>query len=203
MPADPVGTECTGAAEPGTKVLAAELVRAFGGHSMGIYACRDVRGGQGLSLHAEGRAYDHAPRSGDLGEGYAVLNAVAEAADSLGIQRVIWDQVIYDEGSPDGRPYYGSDPHTTHLHIEQTRAAAASLDSATARQALGGTTFDLEGPMLLLRRRDDPEDTMRWLLLNGTRFRLEGWAISVQPLIDAGVPSTALSDTQLRGFPEA
>lgn len=203
MPADAVGKECSGAAEPGTKVLAAELLRAYGGHSVGIYSCREVRGGGALSLHGEGRAYDHAPRSGDLAEGYAVLDALAAVSDVLGVQRVIWDHAVYDEASPAGRPYRGADPHTSHLHIEQTRAAAASLDSETARLALSGPTEHLERSMLILRRRDDLEDSMRWLYLDGTRYRLEGWAASVQPLIDAGVPQTALSDAQLRGIPEA
>lgn len=206
LPADAPPTECSGREQPGTSALRAVLLDHFGGTNLGIYACREVRGGGSLSVHADGRAFDHG-MPGRMGgpareAGNRVLELVARNARGLGVQRVIWWHRLYDAGSPFGRAYYGDDAHETHLHIEQTVAASRTLTEAAIRLALYGPPAVTGDEMIMLRRAASDADTMRWLYLDGRRFRLQGWTSGVQPLIDAGVPTVALSDTQLRTIPE-
>lgn len=207
MPAEPVGSECSGREQPGTRVLLETLTDAFSASSLGIYNCRQSTGGAGLSVHAEGRALDLRPDdwSADYASaiGNNVLVALGENAEALGIQRVIWWEHIYDEDSPLGRPYRGSSPHHDHLHIEQTWDAARTLDRARA-EALLLPPHDPspEDGMLLLRRHEVLADSMRWLYVDGRRFRLQSWDLGVQPLLDAGVPTVALLDSQLAKITE-
>lgn len=93
-----------------------------GGKSLGTYACRDVRGGSGLSVHAAGRALDWQPSSRARGDWLAdCLSGYPEGGD---IQLVIWQRRQWGgRRGPGWRPYTGADPHTGHLHIE-TRAWA-------------------------------------------------------------------------------
>lgn len=202
LPADPVGTECADGPQPGTEALRAGMIDIYGGVDLGIYNCREVRGGGALSVHAEGRAWDLGVIKGDPGFGDFALNVLANHAHLLGIQRVIWNRRLYDAASPLGRPYSSVDPHTTHLHIEQTWAAAWLLTTEAVRRALYGLPEPREGHVLLLRRSADDADTMRWMYVDGRRYRLQGWESGVQPLIDAGVATVALADHQLQSIPE-
>lgn len=107
-----------------------------GAGSYGIYNCRPIApGAPELSIHAEGRALDlSVPEGGALGD--VVLERLLAAAGRLGLQRIIYWGQQYDRHSPLGTPYGGDNPHLNHLHIEQTRDAAATLTEAQAHAAL-------------------------------------------------------------------
>lgn len=207
MHADAVGKECAGRAQYGTQALEQALTSAFDAVSLGIYNCREVRGGGALSVHAEGRALDLRPsdwsdaRPSALGN--QILGVLGSQADALGVQRVIWFGRVYDHASPLGRAYHGASPHHDHLHIEQTWAASQSLSYDHASDVIG-VSLDLpEGDQVLcLRRFDDLEDGMRWLYVDGVRYRLHSWSTGPAALETAGVPTVALSDAQLRTIRE-
>lgn len=109
--------------------------------NLGIYNCRNVRGGSSMSCHAEGRALDVGfPMVGGRGSaaGRELVKQLLPRAAALGIQTVIYDRVIYSAKSPKGRRYTGSNPHYDHVHIELTRMAAEKLTKATIKAALVG-----------------------------------------------------------------
>jgi hypothetical protein len=96
----------------------------------GIYNCRKVVGGTGLSLHAEGRAWDAGtPGAEGIEAGHALAAWAVANAEQLGVQEVIWQRRIWTSAVPVWRPYLGDgrDPHTSHVHIGLTRAGAAGL----------------------------------------------------------------------------
>ncbi len=134
--------QCTGQAEPGTRGLLAYFTETYDGHSGGIYNCRSVRGGSTTSTHAEGRSLDWmvpATPGKPTALGLSILAALGEHGPALGIQCVIYARRIYDARDPEGRHYGGVAPHWDHLHIEQTREAAASLRLADVRLILTPT----------------------------------------------------------------
>jgi hypothetical protein len=70
-------------------------------------------------------------------EGQKLFEHLAENADALGLQSIIWNRRIYSARSPRGRVYSGVNPHIDHLHIEMTREAARTLTSARINAILG------------------------------------------------------------------
>ena len=126
---DPSGTECSSGPQPGLVALQGWLDdNRYRGHSGGIYNCRPVRGGTSLSLHGEGRALDWMTSGAD---GDQVLDLLATRGRQLGIQFIIWNRRKYGPRYPAGAPYSGASPHTDHLHIEMTWAAARNLNRET------------------------------------------------------------------------
>ena len=136
------GTTCSGGPAPGAVGLRDELARRFGGRGE-IYNCRPVRGGQRLSLHAEGRAVDWYRRASDPAEAAeaqriidwllgtdAAGNAHA-VARRMGVQEIIWNRRIWtaNRAAEGWRAYGGVNPHTDHLHIGLNRAGAARQTS--------------------------------------------------------------------------
>lgn len=109
--------------------------------SAGIYNYRPVRGATSPSLHGEGRAVDiGVTRSADPAGGRLAAALRADHAD-IGVQSIIWNRQIWSchrdwEG---WRRYSGSDPHTSHLHVELNPEAAAGLTPAILATELGGT----------------------------------------------------------------
>lgn len=142
---------CTGAATPGAKALMKFLVGAVPhAANMGIYNCRNVRGGSTTSCHGEGRADDVGmPMVGGKGspQGHALVQVLRPIASELGIQCIIYDRTIWSAKSPgkNGRPYTGADPHYTHIHIELTRAAGQKINLATVKHVLAGPIGGLLG----------------------------------------------------------
>ncbi len=133
---------CTGGPEPGARALLAWLLERYPtGRSLGIYNCRDVRGGSARSLHSEGRAVDYGmPMVNGRGSptGHEIVRRLGAHGARLGLQALIYDRVIWSARSPNGRPYTGQAPHYDHLHIELTRQAASSMTLSTFRAVLGG-----------------------------------------------------------------
>ncbi len=129
---------------PGAKALMAWCLAHYPpGTNLGIYNPRNVRGGQALSLHAEGRAIDvgyptERPDGHVAGRQLAADMVRLHAA--LGVQCVIFARSIWTNTRPIWRPYTGTADHFDHVHIELTREAAAGLTTDIIRQTLEAPT---------------------------------------------------------------
>lgn len=135
-------SRCTGSATPGCKALMAGVLeyepRA---KNLGIYNCRNVRGGSTTSLHGEGRAIDIGLPMEDgrpTEVGMTLMRELLDNADKLGIQALIYNRKIYSAKSPNGRDYNGVNPHYDHIHVELSWVAAQKLNLATVRAVLHG-----------------------------------------------------------------
>jgi len=136
----------SGGPTPGARALMAAILRiAPPATDLGIYNNRDQRGTKVTSLHAEGRAIDVGyPDRGLAGHptGWRLANLLVAHHATLGVQCVIYCRRIWSTArlTAGWRPYSGKDPHTGHLHVELTRAAAARLTPTAAATALTTTT---------------------------------------------------------------
>lgn len=120
-------TSCTGGPKPGTQQMADFVMQKFGTSNMGIYNCRNVRGGSSKSLHAEGRAFDAGVSAGNpesKARGDQLFMWAMVNAANLGFQEIIWNRQIWTP-SKGLHPYGGSNPHTDHVHLGQNNAGAA------------------------------------------------------------------------------
>ena len=139
---DPPGTSCSGGPTTGILALRATAMARWPALTdMGTYVCRKVVGGTGLSLHAEGRAWDAGtPGAEGVEAGHALAAWAVANADQLGVQEVIWQRRSWSSRAPFWKPYGGDgrDPHTGHVHIGLTRAAAAGLTADAAGVADAG-----------------------------------------------------------------
>lgn len=136
---DSPGSRCSGGPTRGAETLGRYLRSAFPdqvdtdvpGDGIQIYACRNVRGGSGLSVHATGRALDvFIPTRGgaaDNAKGDRVANWLVENAEHIGVQMIIWDRTIWKAsgGVPRDRCYQGQHPHNDHVHVELSQEAAS------------------------------------------------------------------------------
>lgn len=192
---DPVGSRCSGGAQPGARVLSAWAVERWGLPRAEIYACRPSRAGSSLSTHGEGRGIDlyvhvralESPPTPDekaVGDGMA---AFFEAhADAFGVQRVIWLDRSWDSRSRTWRGYTGPF-HGNHNHVELCWAAARNLtrveldaitqeDDMTPEQArlleeiAAAVVPAREIPDVRYRVRTIIEETVRKVLDEGTGF---------------------------------
>lgn len=110
------------------------LLNYSGARNLGIYNCRNTRGGTSKSVHADGRALDVAfplldGGANDLGHDLAARLVLNHQA--LGVQLVIFDRMLWSSvnrtwrkhcGHPGAKgPHAGcSGPHLDHVHIELT-----------------------------------------------------------------------------------
>lgn len=195
---------CSGHPQPGTLALENALVGAYGPRgavSAGIYNCRKIAGTDVWSIHAEGRALDLAVSWPPEALGAEVLERLLLAASELGLQRVIYNRWSYSYDYPRGLVYGGDDPHTTHLHIEQSWRGAMALSRLEAAAAFAVEEMEEDSPMVILSRLAAPSDTQRWLLSGGRRIVLHNWT-NVQALLDAGAAVIALPDATLARIPQ-
>jgi hypothetical protein len=136
-------TACSGGPKPGTvAVMRALIVKYPYIRSMGIYSCRDVRGGSSLSIHSCGRAGDPGIPTLSNGQantslGHPVIRDLSDLAGPLGIMGLIYDRVRYDARSPKGRYYGGVHPHYDHVHFEQRDHESRTLTDSAALSILG------------------------------------------------------------------
>lgn len=136
-------SRCVGSARPGARALMKWCLSAHPtARNLGIYCCRNVRGGSDMSCHAEGRADDvgFPMVNGKANpQGYRLVEELRPVAKELGIQAIIFNRTIWSAKSPGkaGRPYHGANPHLDHVHIELTRTAAEKLTLATIRHVAG------------------------------------------------------------------
>lgn len=132
---------CTGREQPGTVAMMIALDEWVAEQfSLGIYNCRDIRGGETTSLHGEGRAYDCGlPMVGGRGNpiGYRIIERLGQIGDVAGIQLIIFDRKKWSLQG-DGRPYTGLVPHYDHLHIELNWWGATNMTLATWRAHFAG-----------------------------------------------------------------
>lgn len=135
--------DCTDGPEPGTVRLQRFILSRWPAttQSAGIFNCRFVRGSQTtLSLHSEGRAGDiHIVQSARPEVGDEIARYLIRNYRQLGIQYLIWDRHSWKADRLPGfrwRSYSGTNPHTDHIHYEQTRKAAAEL---TEREIMATT----------------------------------------------------------------
>ena len=99
--------------------------------NLGIYVCRNIKGTNTKSAHAQGRALDiglNALRPEEKVIGDALFHALIRVAHHSGIDNVIWNRQIWsvEKGGP--RAWVGNykngapkNPHTDHIHVEWTR----------------------------------------------------------------------------------
>jgi hypothetical protein len=131
---------CTGGPQPGARALMSWFLGAYaarGARNDGIYNCRNQRGAKVLSIHCEGRAADLGCKAGDSWA-QALANLLVAKSKELGVQCVIYNRRIWSGAYPSAgwRPYHGTDPHTTHLHVELSWASARSLTVARIKSVL-------------------------------------------------------------------
>jgi hypothetical protein len=98
--------------------------------NLGIYVCRDIKGTNNKSAHAQGRALDiglNALRPAEKAVGDGLFHALIRAAQNSGIDNVIWNQAIWSIKNGGPRPWVGNyksgaakNPHTDHIHVEWT-----------------------------------------------------------------------------------
>lgn len=117
-----------------------ELVRDLG--DLGIYNCRPTRTGSTLSLHGEGRAWDCAIPSGLVALGDKTAQFFVDAAQELGVQRVIWgfgpNKSPKEWDSREGQRYwsnYSGPAHDDHIHVEVCWKSALELTEKQVRDA--------------------------------------------------------------------
>ena len=102
--------------------------------NLGIYACRNIKGTNVKSAHAQGRELDiglrvDRPAEKLIGDG--IFLALIRAARSSGIDNVIWNRQIWSVAHGGPRPFVGNypngaakNPHTDHIHVEWTHAGS-------------------------------------------------------------------------------
>lgn len=134
--------DCVGGPRPGARALMAHWLESYPdtATSLGIYNCRDVRGGSSRSIHSCGRADDLGVPVTDAGHAvmYDYLGKLAPHAKRLGLCLVIFDRTIWSAvRAPSGERYDGAHPHDNHAHVELTETAADRLTLATLRAVVG------------------------------------------------------------------
>jgi hypothetical protein len=134
---------CTGGPQPGTKALMSWFLGAYAeGTNLGIYNCRDVRGGKTTSLHGEGRAGDLGINPHGAAWGWEVANALRLRSSELGVQCLIYARKIWSGSYPDDgwRNYTGLADHFDHIHTELTWDSARTLSVPRINSVLGVLT---------------------------------------------------------------
>jgi len=109
---------------------------------LGIYNPRVIAGTNTLSVHAVGRAWDAGTPNGlARAQGDLLAGTLIAYHAELGIQMVIWQRQKWTNlrASQGWRPYNGADPHTSHLHIEITKAASRRLTTEILTTTTGVT----------------------------------------------------------------
>lgn len=138
-PWEPATGRCSGRARPGARSLMLVITETLDAldhrddwKNWGIYNCRDTALGN-PSAHSDGRADDVGCT---IAAGNDLVHLLRTARPArLGISVIIHNRVIYSAKSPNGRRYNGV-PHTDHVHIELTRAAANTMTTASIRRIL-------------------------------------------------------------------
>jgi hypothetical protein len=136
VPYEGAGSRCQGGPTEGAEALGRYLRSNFpdlvnqsvSGRGIQIYACRNIRGGSGLSVHSTGRAIDVFIPTGRGGaanntKGDVIANWLVENADRIGIQMLIWI-------ARSGRPPAAS-PATGATRVSTRTTTTSTLRSAT------------------------------------------------------------------------
>lgn len=123
--------------QPGTVALSRAVNEKYKDTgTYGIYTPRLTRNGDKVSVHTEGRAWDckcNVLTQKETGD--EIFNLLIEKQTQLGIEKVIWDGKVWEGG--DVKNYTGVNPHTNHLHIEQSVEKSHSLTYREIKEILG------------------------------------------------------------------
>jgi hypothetical protein len=144
---------CDSSAKPGIDALVSFTLARFPAmRNGGTFVCRQIPGSSTLSVHAERRAFDAMTGTGEptreskwLAEQLRVFSA------ELGIQGIIHNRRCwFSNAGALWQPYHGSNPHTNHIHAEETVEMAARLTLARVRRVLIGPSINgpINGPVL-------------------------------------------------------
>ena len=131
---------------PGALAIRNHWRKVTGLGDLGIYNPRKIRGGQGWSLHAEGRAADLAANISNPAEKYHAdryCQFLIDNAEALQVQYLIWGKRSWKSGRG-WRPYSGSF-HGDHIHAELNRDGARDV-TATQLDALWSAWTDDHTP---------------------------------------------------------
>ena len=132
-------TTCSPTAKPGTVALRTLILGAYSGS--GDYGIIRNCSVGGRSEHKEGRAWDwkvsvtNATQVRQVHDLFAWLMASDRYGNTfanarrLGIMYLIWNHKIWNASSHTWKPYSGSDPHTSHVHISLSWAGALKRTS--------------------------------------------------------------------------
>lgn len=144
-------TDCASGPQPGARALLAYWLEQTpdDATSLGIFNCRNVRGGTSMSVHACGRAIDLGVPVSVAGHRIAVdfLARLAPHAQSLGVQLIIFSRHSGSARNPWPTQYRGVHPHDDHIHLELNGKAAAELTLATLRAVVGDVRDDQTPPV--------------------------------------------------------
>jgi len=149
-------------AQPGTVLLQNHILDMWpAAWSKGIFNPRVIRGTENKtpprwSIHAEGRAVDIGVSMQPAGEviGDEIADWLTVHAANLGIQYFIWNRQSWSHSRGWTAFRGGSGAHRDHLHIEQTRLAAATLSEIPVDEVIpvgpyGRTSPDYDPPRQL------------------------------------------------------
>lgn len=122
----------------GTHALFRVMTEKFRGvGTFGIYCPRVTRDGDKVSIHTEGRAWDckcNAKIAKKKVIGDQIFDFLIAKSEPLGIEKIIWNRKVWSGGKVED--YTGVNPHTDHLHIEQSMEKAQELTYASTRKII-------------------------------------------------------------------
>ncbi len=160
-------TVCDPPAKPGVAAFARLMANHYSEYNYGI--SRNCNAG--LTEHSEGRALDWMLNAYDAHEREVAESVLAwllapdaegrpaAMARRFGIMYIIWDRKIWGSYnmSAGWRPYYGSSPHTDHIHFSFSWDGAMSRTSWWSGKAWTGSTRGPGGPTVSVPTQ--PEQT--------------------------------------------
>lgn len=109
--------------------------------NLGCYNPASAVPGGSPSLHRDGRAADigHYYDDESIMRVQSLVDVCVERSEAIGCQQIIWRRQFWRTGNTQWLPYYGPDPHTSHAHIEFTRAASAYNTIEHYQSVIGDT----------------------------------------------------------------
>lgn len=111
--------------QPGLIALRKVCIEHFKVGDYGILSKRKVRGGNDLSVHSEGRAWDaKCDVFTEKDKGDRLADFLWNNKDKLGVQKIVWNNQVISSLDPNWQQYTGQNKHTNHLHIELTKQTA-------------------------------------------------------------------------------
>jgi hypothetical protein len=143
-PATSAEVDDTTSCRPGAVALK-EHAASKGIGNVGCLNKRPIRGTvNAWSVHAVGRAVDLA----ECAELPAYVDWLIENAEAFGVQYVIYRRRAWLNTLGKWLPYYGTDPHTSHAHVELTKHGAATLTVSLLEEADMPTAQDIAEAIL-------------------------------------------------------
>jgi hypothetical protein len=203
---------CTGGPTPGAIALRDHWRKVTGLGDLGIYVCRGSTGGSGYSVHAEGRAVDHAANAYNATQKAKAENYIRfliANSEALQVQMLIWNRRDWRSGVG-WTSYGGSSPHTDHIHSELNWIGArnvtmSQLDTLWARWTNTSQEFHLstEQYNAIMKKLGemDQEATIRHSTEVGYLGRIEGHVNGLVSTIRSSGHNVADAVRRILGVP--